>query len=124
MCQGRTDEAGNWVRRARELDPVGVSRADVAFTLFQSHRFDEAILEAHDALAVRPNDPGVMTTLGFALLGKGRPDDAVPVLEKAVELSKGSPAAEGILVRAYAQAGRRDDALRLLEGMNGRKAAG
>jgi pentatricopeptide repeat protein len=124
MCQGRTDEAVNWARRARELDPVSVSGSGVAWILFQSHRFDEAVREAQDALAVRPGDPGVMLTLGFTLLGKGRPNDAIRVLEKAVELSKGSPAAEGILVRAYAQAGRRDDAFRLLAEMKRRRAAG
>ncbi len=123
-CQGRTDEAVTWVRRARELDPVSVSGTSVAWILFQAHRFDEAIREARDMLAVRPDDAGVLTTLGFALLGKGQAGDAIPVLEKADALSKGSPAVEGILVRAYARGGRREDALRLLAEMKRRRAAG
>ncbi len=123
-CQGRTDEAVDSVRRARELDPVSVSGASVAWILFQSHRFDEALREARDALAVRPDDVGALTTMGFALLGKGQAEAAIPVLEKADALSKGSPATEGILVRAYARAGRREDALRLLAKLKARRAAG
>ena len=124
MCQGRTGEAVEWVQRARELDPLSVSGGYVAWILFQSHRFDEAIREARDAVALRPDDGGALTNLGFALLGKGQAVEAIPVLEEANALSKGSPAAEGILVRAYAQAGRRDDALRLLAEMKRRKEAG
>ena len=123
-CQGRTDEAVDSVRRARELDPVSVSGASVAWILFQSHRFDEALREARDALAVRPDDVGALTTMGFALLGKGQAEAAIPVLEKADALSKGSPATEGILVRAYARAGQREDALRLLAKLKARREAG
>jgi TolB-like protein/Tfp pilus assembly protein PilF len=123
-CQGRTEEAVEWVRRGRELDPVAVSGGSVAWILFQAHRFDEAIREARDALAVRPDDAGALTTLGFALLGKGQAEEAIPVLEKADALSKGSPAVEGILVRAYARAGRREDALRLLAKLKARREAG
>jgi pentatricopeptide repeat protein len=123
-CQGRSDEAVEWVRRARELDPVSISGGSVAWILFQAHRFDEAIREAQDMLAVRPDDPGVLTTLGFALLGKGQAEEAIPVLEKADALSNGSPATEGILVRAYARGGRREDALRLLEKLKKKREAG
>ena len=112
------------MRRARELDPVSVSGASVSWILFQAHRFDEAIRESRDALAVRPDDAGAQLMLGFALLGKGQAEDAIPVLEKADALSKGSPAAEGILVRAYARAGRREDALRLLEQIEEEKGGG
>jgi pentatricopeptide repeat protein len=124
LCEGRTDEAVDWVRRGRELDPVEVSGGDVAWILFQAHRYDEAIREARGALAVRPNDAGVLNTLAFALLGNGQAEEAIPLLEKADAISRGSPAVEGILVRAYARAGRRDDALRLLANMKKRREAG
>jgi tetratricopeptide (TPR) repeat protein len=121
-CQGRTDEAVEWVKRARELDPVEITGVNVAWILFQAHRYDEAIQETRDVLAVRPNDG--LGTLGFALLGKGQAQEAVPVLEREVALSKGSPATEGILVRAYAQAGRRADAERLLGELKRRRETG
>ena len=123
-CQGRTEEAVAEIYRARALDPLGVSGGSVAWILFQSHRFDDAIREAGSALAIQPDNAGYLTTLGFALIADNQPADAIPVLEKAVSLSSGSPAATGILIRAYAHAGRRSDALQLLAELKQRRKAG
>jgi Tfp pilus assembly protein PilF len=124
LCQGRTDEAVTWVRRGRERDPVVVSGGDVAWILFQSHRYKEAIQESRSMLAVNSQDAGMLTTLGFALVANNQSEDAVPVLEKAVSISNGSPAATGVLIRAYAHAGRRSDALRLLTELKQRQKTG
>jgi pentatricopeptide repeat protein len=124
LCQGRTDEAVAEVRRGRELDPLAVSGNSIAWILFQSHRYDEAIQELRAVLAVRPNDAGALSTLGFVLAAGNLPGDAIPCLEKVVSVSNGSPAATGVLIRAYARAGRRSDALRLLAELKRRKQAG
>ncbi|MGA9670514.1 MAG: tetratricopeptide repeat protein [Terracidiphilus sp.] len=124
VCQGRADEAVTTTKRARALDPVGVSGGSVAWILFQSHHFDEAIRELNSALAIQPDNVGNLTGLGFALIANNQPADAIPVLEKAVSLSSGSPAATGILIRAYAHAGRRNDAMRLLANLKQRRKAG
>ncbi len=124
VCEGRTDEAVEWIKRGQELDPVEVTGANVSWILFQAHRYDEAIRESRSTLAVKPDDAVALSGLGFALIANNQPADAIPVLEKAISLSKGSPAATGILIRAYAHAGRRNDALRLLEELKKRKAAG
>jgi len=124
VCQGRTDEAITSIKRARALDPVGVPGGSVAWILFQSHHFDEAIREENSELALHPDSVGTLTGLGFALIANNKPADAIPVLEKAVSLSSGSPASTGILIRAYAHAGRRSDALRLLEDLKRRRRAG
>jgi TolB-like protein/Tfp pilus assembly protein PilF len=124
VCQGRADEAVTEVRRARALDPLAVTGGNVAWILFQAHRYDEAIHEANSALAIQPGNAGNLTNLGFALIANNQPADAVPVLEKAVSLSSGSPAATGVLIRAYAHAGRRSDALRLLAELKQRRKAG
>ncbi|HTW61172.1 MAG TPA: tetratricopeptide repeat protein [Terracidiphilus sp.] len=123
-CEGRTDEAVTWVRHARQLDPVAVTGTDVAWILFQAHRYDEAIRETRGALAVQPDNARVLLTLGFALNASHQSGEAVAVLERAFLLSKGSPAVAGVLVRAYALAGRRPDALRLLADLKQRKSAG
>ncbi|MBB5341256.1 tetratricopeptide repeat protein [Tunturiibacter gelidoferens] len=114
LCQGRTNEAVDWVQRARALDPVGVSGASVAWILFQTHRYEDAIRESRSALALQPDHGSDLLGLGFALIANDKPADAIPVLEKALALSPGSPAVIGVLIRAYAHAGRRNDALRLL----------
>ncbi|MGC2660827.1 MAG: tetratricopeptide repeat protein, partial [Bryobacteraceae bacterium] len=124
LCQGRTDEAVSEIQRARALDPVGISGGSVAWILFQSHGYVDAIREASSAVATQPDNAGYLTTLGFALIANNQPADAIPLLEKAVSLSSGSPAATGVLIRAYAHAGRRADALRLLAELKQRRKAG
>jgi TolB-like protein/tetratricopeptide (TPR) repeat protein len=124
VCQGRKDEAVAWAQRGRELDPLSVSGAAIAWILFQSHRYDEAIRELHSVLAVQPDDADALSTLGFTLVANNQPGDAIPVLEKSISVSNGSPAATGVLIRAYSHAGRRTDALRLLAELQKRRRAG
>jgi TolB-like protein/Flp pilus assembly protein TadD len=123
-CEGRTNEAVTWIRRARELDPISVTGGSIAWILFLAHRYDEAIREARSALAVQPDNARDLLTLGFALNANHQPDEAVVVLQRALALSKGSPAVAGVLIRAYALAGRRSDALKLLADLKRRKSAG
>jgi TolB-like protein/Tfp pilus assembly protein PilF len=124
VCQGRAEEGVASIRRARALDPVEVTGGNVAWILFQAHRYDDAIRESKSALAIEPGNAADLTGLGFALIANNQPADAIPVLEKAVSLSSGSPAATGILIRAYAHAGRRSDALRVLAELKQRRKAG
>jgi len=124
VCQARTDEAVAWAQRGRELDPLTVSGASIAWILFQSHRYDEAVHELRSALAVIPDDASALSYLGFTLIANNQPGDAIPVLEKAISISNGSPAATGVLIRAYSHAGRRRDALRLLAELHKRRKAG
>lgn len=124
LCEGRTDEAVAWAQRGRELDPLTVSGASIAWIMFQARRYDESIHELRSALAVQPDDASALLYLGFALVANNQPRDAIPVLEKAISLSNGSPAATGVLIRAYSHAGRRGDADRLLAELKKRKKAG
>jgi TolB-like protein/Tfp pilus assembly protein PilF len=123
-CHGRTDEALAWARRGRELDPLAVSGADIAWILFHARRYDEAIRELRSALAVQPDNTDALLYLGFALVANNQAGDAIPVLEKSISISKGGPAAIGVLIRAYAHAGRRSDALRVLADLQKRQRAG
>ena len=123
LCQGRTDEALAWAERGRELDPLAISANAIAWILFQSHRYSDALRELRPFLASHPNNTGALTTLGF-VTADGQPADAIPALEKAVSITHGAPAALGVLVRAYAHAGRRGDALRILGELERRRRAG
>jgi TolB-like protein/Tfp pilus assembly protein PilF len=124
LCQGRTEEALEWERRGRELDPLTVGGHDLGWTLFQSRHYDEAIRELRSDLAVYPDNPGDLWFLGYALIAKGAADQAIPVLEKAVALSDRTPAIIGVLVHAYAQAGRRPEAMGLVEELKRRQQKG
>lgn len=124
VCHGRIEEAQQWVRRGRELDPVAVSGTEVAWILFQSRRYAEAVQELRSVLAVRPDDSSALWFLGFVLIANNQPNEAIPVLEKTFSVSGHSSAVIGVLIRAYAHAGRRADALRLLAELKKRKQAG
>lgn len=114
LSNGRTEEAVEWSRRARDLDPVFASSADLGWILFNARHFDDASHELRAQLAVTPDEAGVLWYLGFVLIAQGKAADAVPVLEKAVKVSGGSPGVLGVLARAYAGAGRRTDAQRVV----------
>ena len=60
LCQGRTDEALDWARRARELDPLAVSGDHLGWALYIARRYNDAIQEARSALVTSPNDAGVL----------------------------------------------------------------
>ncbi len=124
LCQGRTEEAVAEARRGRELDPLAISGGSVAWILFQSHRYVEAIQESRSALAVQPKNAGELLTLGFVLIANNQAQDAIPALEEAASISNRSPAVLGVLVRAYAHTGRRSDAMQLLAELKKRKEKG
>ena len=124
LCRGRTDEAIAWARRGRQLDPLAVPGNSIAWILFQSRHYDEAIRELRSALAVQPDHAYSLSTLGFTLIANNQPADAIPVLERAVSVSHRGPAVIGVLIRAYAHAGRREDALQLLAELKQRHKTG
>ena len=124
LCHGRTEEALDWSRRSRELDPLGVPAAGHGRILFHARRYDEAIQVYRSVLAVDPDHPPANMFLGMALIANGQPDKAIPPLEKVVSGSDRTIDAFGVLVMAYARAGRRADALRLLGKLKKRQETG
>ena len=124
LCHGRTEEALAWARRARDLDPLGTSGHAIGWTLFNAHRYDEAIREFRNVLAVRPDDRLPLWPLGWALIGNHQAEKAIPELEEAVSVTNRSPGVISALIWAYAHAGRRADALRLLGELKKRQQTG
>jgi tetratricopeptide (TPR) repeat protein len=124
LCQGRTDEALAWARRARELDPLGDAGGTIAWTLFNAHRYDEAIREFRNVLAVEPDSGSALWQLGWALIENHQVEEAILELEKAASVTDRSPGVIGNLIWAYAHAGRRADALRLLAELKKRQQTG
>jgi TolB-like protein/Tfp pilus assembly protein PilF len=124
LSQGRTAEAVASAERAHELDRFGYTTRGVAWILFQSRRYDDAIRELRSLLGVHPNDAGALWLLGFTLVVKGQANEAVPLLEKAANLADRSSGFIDTLGAAYARAGRRSDALRILAELKRRKQHG
>jgi TolB-like protein/tetratricopeptide (TPR) repeat protein len=121
VCQGRSEEALAWARRAQGLDPLAFNSIDVGQIFFFSRRYDEAIREARRGLTTDPNDPQVLWSLGFALIAAEQFDEAIRTLEKAASLSDRNPAVLGVLVRAYAHGGRRAEALQVVDELGRQK---
>jgi len=116
LSQGQIDEALDWAKRGRKLDPAAVSApGELAWILFFARRYEDAERELRATLAVKPDQTTALWYLGFVLIADGRAGEAIPVLEKDLVVSHGSPGVKGVLVRAYASAGRRKDALHLLD---------
>jgi Flp pilus assembly protein TadD len=110
--------------RAHELDRFGSTTRGIAWILFQSRRYDEAIRELRSSLDVHPNDGGTLWLLGFTLVVKGQANEAIPMLERAATLADRSSGFIDVLGAAYARAGRRSDALRILAELKRRKQHG
>jgi tetratricopeptide (TPR) repeat protein len=124
LCQGRTEEALAWARRAQELDPLAYRGVEVGWILFQSRRYDEAIRELQSALTMEPENPMAGWFLGFALIGAGRFDEAIQALEKTASLADQNSAVLGVLAHAYAHGGRRAEAMRVLNELHRRRQRG
>jgi TolB-like protein/tetratricopeptide (TPR) repeat protein len=124
LCQGRTQEALSWARRAQELDPLALHGIEVGWILFHARRYDEAVRELRTVLTIEPENPMALWFLGFSLIGAKQFDEAIQVLEKTATVSHRSSAVLGVLVHAYAGAGRRAEALRVLGELHQRRQAG
>jgi tetratricopeptide (TPR) repeat protein len=111
---GRYDEALREVRRARELDPLSV-QSDVANTLLRAGRIEEALEDARRSVALEPGFPRCHSTLGWALIGRGRSAEGIASLERAAMLSPGATLFLAQLGQAYALNGEVDKARRILE---------
>jgi TolB-like protein/tetratricopeptide (TPR) repeat protein len=124
LCQGRSDEALAWGRRAQELDPLAFNSTEVGWILFYSRRYDEAIRELRTGLTIEPNDPIALWALSFALIGAEQFVEAIRTLDKVASLTDRSPAVLGLLARAYARGGRRLEALQVVDELRGRAKKG
>ncbi|MEQ1802644.1 MAG: putative 2OG-Fe(II) oxygenase [Gammaproteobacteria bacterium] len=73
-------------RRVLELDPDDLEvRCNLATTLVEAGRGDEALAECDAALAGAPGHPGLLATRGAVLVGLGDYAAAAPLLEAALE---------------------------------------
>jgi Flp pilus assembly protein TadD len=104
---------------------LGLTPVAIAWVLINAHRYNEAIQEARNVLAVKPDDASTLgINLAWALILNHQAAEAIPVLEKSVSLTHRSPGVLGTLVWAYTQAGRRSDAVWLVEELKKRQQTG
>jgi arylsulfatase A-like enzyme/Tfp pilus assembly protein PilF len=74
-------------RRAVELSPGDAyTRYDLAVTLKEAGRIDEAFIAAQDALSHDASRPDALDILGITLLAKGKPEQALEQFDRAAAL--------------------------------------
>jgi serine/threonine-protein kinase len=118
LCaRGRYDQALAEIRRAQELDPLSlVIDTHVAWVLYFSRRYDEAIQHYLQILKVEPGFVRARYLLGATYLEQAMYDEAIAEIGRAIEItSRGSTEMIAALACALARAGRRADAESLLE---------
>ena len=120
---GRYDEAIALQRRAHELDPLA-HRMDMVTSLLRAGRYDQAAVEARDAVDLEPGYDRARATLGWAYFLSGRKDEGLVELEQAVAISPSNTMWLGQLGEAYAMAGNTAKAHETLRELEERRVAG
>jgi eukaryotic-like serine/threonine-protein kinase len=84
---------------------------ELALSLNQERRWDEALGYSRAALALRPDFSAAYNDLGQILRSMGRVEEALYALGRAVQLDARNLMAHGNLARALDSVGRRDEAI-------------
>jgi eukaryotic-like serine/threonine-protein kinase len=112
---GKEDEAITEMRRALELDPLSpIIHRDVAWPLFFSRRYAEAITHLDTTLSAFPGYLPAQRLRARALALRGDAAEAIREFEEQKQRGDG-PRPRCELAWAYALAGRRDEALAELQ---------
>ncbi len=115
MSRGRIDESIAASNRARELDPFSLSiSAQRGFLFENARRYDEAIEQLRNVIAMDSNHYQALWILGHTYAANKQFDEAVAAAEKAVNVSQRTPGALGILGLVYGLAGRKAEATKIL----------
>lgn len=110
LAEGRLEEAD---KHYREMDAIRPDNPIVINNLawIAGQRGDaRAIALAERALALAPQNPAVLDTLGVLQLAGGQTEKGLENLRKAVDIAPDRAALRTNLAKAYAQMGRKDEA--------------
>ncbi len=100
-----------WRNTVAENPNAIMAWLNLADTLAQAERHDEAIATFRHALTLQPDDPYGWNDLGCELTLVGRPAEGVAHLERSLALKPDHPETLNNLGRALAALGRSDDAI-------------
>jgi eukaryotic-like serine/threonine-protein kinase len=115
VTMGHSDDAIAEARRSQELDQFSlIVNAQLAYILYLSGQYDEALKECQKIIAIDPNFFAGLRYAGLVYEQMHRYEDSIAALERARDLSNGSQVMIGALAHAHAKAGHPDEARRLL----------
>lgn len=120
VAMGRSADAIAEARRCQELDQFSlIVNAQLAWVLYLSRHYDEALVECEKIIAIDPNFFAGRRYVGLVYEQLGRREEAIVALQKARELTPGSQVILGALAHAQAVAGHPDEARGLLQELIG-----
>jgi len=116
VAMGRSGQGIREARRGLELDPLSLNvNSQLAWVLYLSHRYDEALEQCRKVIALDDNFFPPRRYAGLAYEQMGRHQEAIAELNKARSIAGGSPVILGALAHAQAVAGNHTEAKRLLD---------
>ena len=108
---GRSDEGVREMRVAESLDPLSLRlKTLTAWTLYQAHRFEDALGRAQQIIDLDKNYPQGFSQAGFALWAMKRHDEALPHFQKFDRMIPDSALTKYQLCFAFASVNRQAEA--------------
>ena len=123
LAMGRFDEALERVTRAKALDPLSTQNVNLGLVHYFSGRYDLAVKEFNDMLALDPNFAVGRLNLGKAYLEMKMVNKAIEELRLAASL-EGASEDSASLAHALAVAGRTAEARTILDKLLKARAEG
>jgi tetratricopeptide (TPR) repeat protein len=113
---GRLDEALEYGRRVRELEPLSLrARSATIKHLYVARDYEAALREARSLQEIYPNATAIFRHFGEIYAATGEYDKAIEALRSDPALRSGHPMALARLGYAYGKSGATRDALKILE---------
>jgi len=121
-AMGRSEEAMEQIRQAREIDPLSlIVRAAAGLTAYHAGKYDLAIAECKSALDVNPNFIPAITVLGHAYAQKKMYGEAEAAYQKTVQLTNGATMSYlADLGYLYAVSGKSREAMKIVDAFHDR----
>src|SRR5436305_13011544 len=94
-----------WEHTIAVTPPNALAQNNLAYALYQSGQFDQALKHAAEAARIRPDFGEPRLQMGMIFEAKGQPDDAVTHYWKAVAIHSNWPLARKRLADVLAKIG-------------------